>query len=161
MLTDLAMRAPGSPAGAPIGIDGGWDTANYQPGPTGIFAEFIGGTDGARIASKYGLSGADGVAPTRLINDLLIHLEVVLPGITAACNAGRHLAHYHDGNLDQRLLGAWSQYAVGQCTGFSGIEPVREGNIHFAGEHTSLEDQGFIEGAITSGERAAAEIGPT
>ena len=158
MLTDLAMRAPGSPAGAPIGIDGGWDTANYQPGPTGIFAEFIGGTDGARIGSKYGLSSADGVAPTKLINDLLVNLEVVLPGITAAWNAGPRLAHYHDGNLDQRLLGAWSQYAIGQYTGFSGIEPAREGNIHFAGEHTSLEDQGFIEGAITSGERAAAEI---
>ena len=47
---------------------------------------------------------------------------------------------------------------MGQYTGFSGIEPVREGNIHFAGEHTSLENQGFIEGAVESGERVAAEI---
>ena len=158
ILTDLALSAPGSPAGAPIGIDGGWDTANYQPGPTGIFADFIGGTDGARLGSKYGLSATDGVAPPRLVNDLLVNLERVLPGMTAAWNAGPRLAHYHDGNQDQRLRGAWSQYAIGQYTGFSGIEPVREGNIHFAGEHTSLEDQGFIEGAITSGERAAAEI---
>ena len=80
-------------------------------------------------------------------------------------NAGPKLAHYHDGNLDPHLYGAWSQYNVGQYTGFSGIEPVREGNIHFAGEHTSLESQGFIEGAVETGERVAAEIlterGPT
>jgi len=101
---------------------------------------------------------ADGVAPTKLVNDLLVNLERIVPGMTAAWNAGPRRGHYHDGNLDPRLLGAWSQYAIGQYTGFSGIEPVREGNIHFAGEHTSLEDQGFIEGAITSGERVAAEI---
>jgi monoamine oxidase len=56
------------------------------------------------------------------------------------------------------LLGAWSQYNVGQYTGFSGIERVREGNIHFAGEQTSTEFQGYIEGAVRSGLRAAAEI---
>jgi monoamine oxidase len=157
-LTDLALQAPGSPGGAPIGIDGGWDTSNYQPGPTGILADFIGGSDGARLGSKYGLGSDDGVAPPRLVNDLLVNFERIFPGVTAAWNAGPRLAHYHDGNLDPRLGGAWSQYNVGQYTGFSGIEPVREGNIHFAGEHTSLENQGFVEGGVESGERVAAEI---
>ena len=157
-LTDLALQAAGSPPGAPIGSDGGWETTNYQPGPTGILADFIGGSDGARLGSKYGLGSDDGVAPTKLVNDLLVNFERIFPGVTAAWNAGPRLAHYHDGNLDPRLGGAWSQYNVGQYTGFSGIEPVREGNIHFAGEHTSLENQGFVEGAVESGERVAAEI---
>jgi len=93
-----------------------------------------------------------------MVNDVLANFERVFPGITSAWNAGPRLAHYHDGNLDPHLLGSWAQYNVGQYTGFSGIEPVREGNIHFAGEHTSLEDQGFVEGGVTSGERAASEI---
>jgi monoamine oxidase len=93
-----------------------------------------------------------------MVNDFLVNFERIFPGISAAWNAGPKLAHYHDGNIDPHLLGSWSQYTVGQYTRFSGIEPVREGNIHFAGEHTSLENQGFIEGAVESGERVAAEI---
>ena len=34
----------------------------------------------------------------------------------------------------------------------------REGNCHFAGEHTSQDFQGYLQGAVVSGERAAAEI---
>jgi monoamine oxidase len=36
---------------------------------------------------------------------------------------------------------------------------VPEGTIHFGGEHTSLNFQGHIEGAVRSGRRAAREIG--
>ena len=79
------------------------------------------------------------------------------PGCAAQV-AGPKLAWYHDGNIDETMLGAWSYYGLGQYTGFSGIELVQEGNIHFAGEHTSLESQGFMEGAVTSGERVAGEI---
>lgn len=38
------------------------------------------------------------------------------------------------------------------------IEPVPEGNVFFAGEQTSYEDMGYINGAIISGERAARQI---
>ena len=158
MLTDLDLKAPGSPPGPAIGVDGGWDATNYQAGPTGIVANLLGGSDGAALASKYGLGADDGPAPRAMVNDVLANFERVFPGITNAWNAGPRLAHYHDGNIDPHILGSWSQYDVGQYTGFSGIEPVREGNIHFAGEHTSLENQGFIEGAVESGERVAAEI---
>jgi monoamine oxidase len=157
-LTDLRLTAPGSPPGPAIGVDGGWDASNYQPGSTGILADFFGGSDGAGLASKYGLGADDGPAPRAMVNDVLANFERIFPGITSAWDAGPRLAHYHDGNIDPHILGAWSQYDVGQYTGFSGIEPVREGNIHFAGEHTSLESQGFIEGGVESGERAATEI---
>jgi monoamine oxidase len=36
---------------------------------------------------------------------------------------------------------------------------VPEGAIDFAGEHTSLNFQGYMEGAVRSGRRAAREIG--
>ena len=34
---------------------------------------------------------------------------------------------------------------------------MREGNLHFCGEHTS-EFQGFMNGAVESGERVAQEV---
>ena len=39
-----------------------------------------------------------------------------------------------------------------------GAEAQQEGACHFAGEHTSIEFQGYLNGAVESGERAAAEI---
>ena len=44
------------------------------------------------------------------------------------------------------------------ATGFSGYEGVAEGRIHFAGEHTTQDFQGFMEGAVLSGESCAAEV---
>jgi monoamine oxidase len=90
-----------------------------------------------------------------MVNDTLAALEPILPGVTAAYNG---LAYCNVGAIDQHLLGAWSQYNVGQYTGFGGIQGVQEGNIHFAGEHTSTSFQGFMEGAVRSGERVAGEI---
>jgi len=49
--------------------------------------------------------------------------------------------------------------AVGQFTKFNGIQGRREGNLHFAGEQTSVNYQGYIEGALRSAYRCAAEVG--
>ena len=35
---------------------------------------------------------------------------------------------------------------------------MREGNLHFAGEHTSLDFQGWMEGAAETGAFVAAEV---
>jgi monoamine oxidase len=59
---------------------------------------------------------------------------------------------------DPNLLGSYSSYKVGQYTLFAGYEPVPQGRIHFAGEHTSYNFQGFMEGGAESGLRAAGEI---
>ena len=59
---------------------------------------------------------------------------------------------------DQWHLGAYSFWRVGQYTTFAGYEGVQERNVHFAGEHTEPESQGFMEGAVISGERVATEI---
>jgi monoamine oxidase len=145
-------------------VNGSWDGTTYQSdggnAGTEILIAVPGGSDGAGLASKYGLvfGQEQGPAPAALINDTLSQLEPILPGITAAWSAGPKLAWVNDGNIDEHFLGAWSQYNIGQYTGFSGVERLREGNIHFAGEHTSIAFQGFIEGAVRSGHRAANEI---
>jgi monoamine oxidase len=47
---------------------------------------------------------------------------------------------------------------VGQYTGFSGVEKERRGKVHFCGEHTSQDFQGYLNGGVETGARAAAEI---
>jgi monoamine oxidase len=144
--------------GTTLGDNGtfqGWECTNYQPGPTGILINFPAGTAGANLGTKYGLTTDQGPAPAAMVNDTLALLEPILPGVTAAYNG---LAYCNVGAIDPHLMGAWSQYNIGQYTGFAGIESVQEGNIHFAGEQTSVDFQGFMEGAVTSGERVAGEI---
>jgi monoamine oxidase len=55
-------------------------------------------------------------------------------------------------------LGSYAYYAVGQYTTIAGVEREPVGKCHFAGEHTSIESQGYLNGAVESGERAATEI---
>jgi monoamine oxidase len=147
--------------GAP---QGGWDGSFFQkakrPRATEIYLALPGGLEGKNLAAKYGMKFGhyQGPAPADLVGDTLSHLERTFPGITEAWHQGPGLAWVNDGNIDPHLRGAWSQYNVGQYTGFSGVEKEAEGNIHFAGEHTSLEYQGFMEGAVRSGIRAAQEI---
>jgi len=43
-------------------------------------------------------------------------------------------------------------------TSIAGAEGEPVGNLHFAGEHTAREGQGYMEGGCESGERVAAEI---
>ena len=87
--------------------------------------------------------------------DYLRSIEPILPGITAAWNGK---AYYNIGLLDPHILGAWLYWRTGQYTTFAGYEGVAEGRAYFCGEHTEQEFQGFMEGAVRSGQRAAREI---
>jgi len=85
----------------------------------------------------------------------LAQIEPVLPGLSATWN-GRATVDFWPANPYSR--GAYSYWQVGQYTSFAGIERVPEGNAFFCGEHTSIAAQGFLEGAVESGERAASEV---
>ena len=138
----------------------GWEL-NYQPhgyaAADALLLAFPAGRAARHLARRYGLRfGHDeGPAPDRMAADYLRSIEPVLPGITAAWN-GR--AYYNIGLLDPHILGAWSYWRTGQYTTFAGYEGVAEGRAHFCGEHTDQEFQGFMEGAVRSGQRVAREI---
>jgi hypothetical protein len=53
--------------------------------------------------------------------------------------------------------GSYACYKPGQWS-FWSTEGERIGNLHFCGEHTSLDFQGYMEGAAETGSRAAGEI---
>jgi monoamine oxidase len=54
--------------------------------------------------------------------------------------------------------GSYSCYKPGQWTSIHGAESKPIGNLFFAGEHTSLDFQGFMNGGADSGKKAAEEI---
>src|SRR3981189_1991247 len=56
---------------------------------------------------------------------------------------------------DPFIGGAYGCYRIGNYTEFAGIENVRQANVHFCGEQTDLNFQGYMEGAVKSGERLA------
>jgi len=96
----------------------------------------------------------------RFARTFLKQLEPVFPGISSLWNGRATL----DVPLTNPfLLGSYSYWKVGQYTGFSGYEKARQpdpvtGKCHFAGEHCSINFQGFMEGGAEEGARAANEI---
>ncbi|GAA2996348.1 flavin monoamine oxidase family protein [Actinokineospora diospyrosa] len=59
---------------------------------------------------------------------------------------------------DEWSRGTWTTFRAGQITRYEKDLAVAEGLVHFAGAHTAHRWPGFIDGAIDSGKRAAAEL---
>jgi monoamine oxidase len=131
---------------ADTGYQTTWDVTRGQTGQTGILVDYTGGTIGASFGS--------GTVQQRA-NKFLGQLEPVLPGITAEWNGKAALDYWQAYPFTR---GSYSYWKVGQYTKFAGAEREQEGNCHFAGEHTSVDFQGYLNGAVESGERAASEI---
>jgi monoamine oxidase len=136
-------------------VQGAWDATGYQSGTTGILAALPGGTVGTDWGQRYGLHHYRGNAPAAMVDDYLEQFNAIFPGVKPAYN-GR--SYYVWSSGDPHIRGAYSYLKVGQYTGFNGIQGRREGNLHFAGEHTSVNFQGYIEGGLRSGQRCADEI---
>ena len=133
-----------------------WDASLGQTGSSGLLVDYTSGHRGAAYAPAvaYSTAGASAIVQSYAHN-CLQQLERIFPGISAHYT-GRAALSYPLG--DPYLLGSYSCWKVGQCTRFGGYEGVRQGPVHFAGEHCSVGFQGFMEGAAREGERAAREI---
>ena len=91
----------------------------------------------------------------QIVSEALSSLEPVLPGLSSKYNGLSTLDNW-PGNPWSR--GSYAYWKVGQYTTIAGSEGVREGNVHFCGEHTSFDYQGYLNGAVDSGNTAAAEV---
>jgi monoamine oxidase len=127
-----------------------WDTSIGQRGQAGMLVCFPGGDDGARYTGPV-----HGAAPTATAHRYLHSVEPSLPGALQAFNG---LAYQDFWIGDPFTRGAYSYYKVGQYTTLCGEERIPQGNVYFCGEQTSIEWQGYINGAVSTGERAAREI---
>jgi len=133
-----------------------WDASIGQTGSSGLLVDYTSGQRGAAYAPPAAYSTADDFANIqRYAQHCLQQLERVFPGISAHYT-GRAALSYATG--DPYLLGSYACWRVGQYTHFGGYEGARQGPIYFAGEHCSVEFQGFMEGGAREGARAAREI---
>jgi monoamine oxidase len=128
------------------GYQASWDVTRAQAGGAGILVAYSGGSPADNFATGSSASHAA---------TFLSQLEPVLPGVPATFNGLATLDHWRG---DAFTRGSYSYWQVGQYTKFAGIEGAQEGNAHFCGEHTSIDSQGYLEGAVETGERAAREI---
>jgi monoamine oxidase len=66
--------------------------------------------------------------------------------------------HAHDWVGDPFSRGTWAVLRPGQVHGAWSALRAPEGRMHFAGAHTALRWPSFMDGAVESGHRAAAEV---
>jgi monoamine oxidase len=128
------------------GYQNTWEVTRAQAGKSGILVDYTGG----RIGASFG-SGT----PESRAKQFLAQVEPVLPGATKAWN-GKAMIDFWPGY--QWTKGSYSYWKVGQYQRFAGMEGRRQGNCLFAGEHTSIDFQGYLNGAVETGQRAAGEI---
>jgi monoamine oxidase len=131
-----------------------WDATVSQQGPAGILLRYPGGDAGGKNAFTGALP--HGPAPARYAREFLSAVEAPFPGCQYAYNGMAWLDWWQQ---DPFIGGAYGCYQLGNYTAFAGIEAESEGNVHFCGEQTSLNFQGFMEGAVRSAETLAFRSG--
>jgi len=123
-----------------------WDTSIGQPGARGILTNFLGGQAGADVGDADVEEYYQGLLPD---------LELIFPGVQEGyvADSARRM-HWPSHEF---TLGSYTCFKPGQWA-FWGHEGEREGNLHFCGEHTSADFQGWMEGGAETGALVAAEV---
>ncbi len=135
------------------GYQASWEVTRAQSGTPGILVFYSGGsvTDAMRTTQPF--ATASSVKVRQDAETGLAQLAPVFPGLDWNGRATQSLPH-----LSPFFRASYSFYKPGQYTTFAGYEAVRQGGVLFAGEHTSIDFQGFMEGGAAEGKRAAREL---
>jgi monoamine oxidase len=121
-----------------------WESSRGQAGERGILTNYLGGT-GAKPFT------------TERFDKFRDELNRILPGISGKFDGKRALMNWPEYKFTR---GSYTCPLVGQYTTLLKVtgEPELDGRLIFAGEHTSGDFSGFMNGAVQSGNRAAQEI---
>jgi monoamine oxidase len=129
-----------------------WDTTVNQSGREGIMVVYSGGRRGA----TYPTTHAHGPAPPAVARETVARLATVYPHLDRDFTGRAHLDAWVHNPWSR---GSYAAFLVGQYTRFGQhVRAGRQGGVHFAGEHTDTDQQGYIDGAVRTGERAAREV---
>jgi monoamine oxidase len=134
---------------ADTGYQNTWEVTRAQSGAKGILVDYTGG--------KIGASFGSGTPQERALQ-FFGQLAPQFPGVDIGSHWDGTSATVDYWAGYPWTKGSYSYWKVGQYTKFSGMEKERQGNCHFAGEHTSQDFQGYLNGAVETGARAAGEI---
>ena len=124
-----------------------WDTSRKQAGIAGALTNFTGGRHGIELGQG---------TPKQQAEAAVRDLERVFPGIAAARGNAREARMHWPSN--PWVLGSYACFRPGDWAGLGGVMGESVGGLHFAGEHCSVESQGFMEGGCESGELAAQAV---
>ncbi|MEM9809384.1 MAG: FAD-dependent oxidoreductase, partial [Cyanobacteria bacterium P01_D01_bin.56] len=126
----------------PIALAG--DTTFSQSGQRGILESLTAGNKARQIGT---LSHDD------RLKFVLPHMEAVFPGVANHMETSASISW----DADEWAKGGYVWFQPGQMGQHLPTIAQPQGRIHFAGEHTSPWN-GWMQGALESGERAAQEI---
>lgn len=123
-----------------------WDTSRGQDGESAILTNFVGGRRGVEIGQG---------TPEDQMATVVPLVEQIFPGSAAAYRADSATRmHWPTAPFAKA---SYTCYKPGQWAWWQ-LEGQRVGNLHFCGEHTSAEFQGYMEGAAETGALVATEI---
>ncbi|MFL6162348.1 MAG: flavin monoamine oxidase family protein [Jatrophihabitantaceae bacterium] len=132
-----------------------WEATRAQPGAEGILVDYTGGDIAASVNPPIPFSDQSSNYVVKSAKTFLGQINPVYPGLGSVWNGRATLSAWH---LNPYAYGAYSYWPTGYCQNYAGYEGIRQGNIHFAGEHCSIDFQGYMEGGATEGQRAALEV---
>lgn len=121
-----------------------WDATSHLEGEHGILTAYTGGDPGAQLTR---LSDAE------RIQTAVSAIERIFPGSSDLIEKAQTIAW---GN-EAFTLGSYMAYAPNEMTAHWQTLFFPAGRLYFAGEHATIY-QGFMEGAVESGHRAAKHI---
>lgn len=130
--------------GTDLPIGAIWDGNEEQRGRSGILTLLAGGSASAETKRLLAQGGAEGVAA-----------RLKWLGSTRAVLRAAHHVSWED---DQFVRGGYAVFQPGYDPEQRAWLSKPHGRIFFAGEHTSLRWQGYMNGAVESGLRAAEEV---
>jgi monoamine oxidase len=139
-----------------LGFQNSVDFSLGQSGDNGIIERFTAGTAGLIDTPTIPYARIDqSPAVARQVKHFFGMLDQIWPGVSKHWNGK---ATFGNAQADPNIQASYSCWLVGQYTTIAGYERVRQGRVHFAGEHCSVQNQGFMEGGAETGIAAAKEI---
>jgi len=128
-----------------LGFQNLWDSSRAQPGDAGIITDFLGGKAGQ----------AD---PASAIKTFREGLPKMAPKIAESLDPAAVMVWFWA--TYPYTLGSYASAKPGQYTTMLEVagEPALDGRLQFAGEHTSSDFLGYMNGGVVSGNRVATAL---
>ena len=121
-----------------------WDATSHLEGEHGILTAYTGGEPGATLTR---------LSDQERIQTAVNAIESIFPGSSKLIENTQTIAWRNEAFT----LGSYMAYAPNQLTSHWQALFSPAGRLYFAGEHATIY-QGFMEGAVESGQRAAKSI---
>lgn len=133
-----------SAIGSDLGHGAVWDANEEQRGPHGILTLLAGGSASAALSERLATRGVDALRE-----------DLRWLGAHEARVVGAHVVRWED---EPWSRGGYAAFDAGFDPALRAWLRRPHGRVLFAGEHTSERWQGYMNGALESGLRAAYEI---